>query len=80
MKLLFILAILLILGGVNGDVHVDDTEKIISGMMMDKQGDIGSHVSEFDPKQSSPNIRDDTSCDICRFCDGVLFIPPVCWP
>ncbi|EER16616.1 hypothetical protein Pmar_PMAR018154 [Perkinsus marinus ATCC 50983] len=56
MKIFFILAILLVLGVVNGDTHVDDTEKIFPDMMMNRQADDGGdHKSDFDQKQDSPN-------------------------
>ncbi|EER14270.1 hypothetical protein Pmar_PMAR029342 [Perkinsus marinus ATCC 50983] len=81
MKISLILAILLTLGVVNGDVHVDDTGRIISDMMMDKQADIGSHVSEFDLKQDSyRDLGNPVSCVGCKICRAFGFIAPPCWP
>ncbi|EER00375.1 hypothetical protein Pmar_PMAR012131, partial [Perkinsus marinus ATCC 50983] len=69
MKIFYILAILLALGVVNGDVHVDDTEKIFSDMMMNRQADNGGHVSDFDQKQDSPNnLGEPFSCAACKTC------------
>ncbi|EEQ97548.1 hypothetical protein Pmar_PMAR018155 [Perkinsus marinus ATCC 50983] len=73
MKIFFILALLLVLGVVNGDSHVDDTEKIFPGMMMNRRADNGGdQKSDFDQKQDSPNnLGDPFSCAACKTCKKI---------
>ncbi|EEQ97549.1 hypothetical protein Pmar_PMAR009248 [Perkinsus marinus ATCC 50983] len=73
MKIFFILALLLVLGVVNGDSHVDDTEKIFPGMMMNRRADNGGdQKSYFDQKQDSPNnLGDPFSCAACKTCKKI---------
>ncbi|EER06232.1 hypothetical protein Pmar_PMAR005996 [Perkinsus marinus ATCC 50983] len=59
MKLLFVLAVVLTLGVINGDPHVDDTAEFNSDMKMVDD----DHLSEF---EDSPNNLG----DVFRQCGG----------
>lgn len=72
MKLLFVLAVVLTLGVINGDPHVDDTAEFNSDMKMVDD----DHLSEFE--DSPNNLGVSELCHRCRFCKDLHYITDFC--